>query len=225
MASPGSRTKTTDVWSLPQDEQLIGQRINDALPYSGWLCSHPGPKGLHQVHLHRQLGEALRCGGRQAFLLLPGGAQAPEDVLVDDALVPRSDIGHSAVVQFLRSRRLQDGEGEAFEAGRLAVRWFEQEVGPERHQLLTEESSLVWKALRAATRPAIVENAQGRRISGMRIGPAAHDLVTGSGMLLTRGGIQRLHLGCSSGSMTPRRRSLRSSLPRWKPTTRSQTNS
>ncbi|WP_051817582.1 hypothetical protein [Kitasatospora sp. NRRL B-11411] len=194
MASPGSRTKTTDVWSLPQDEQLIGQRISDALPRSGWLCSHPGPKGLHQVHLHRHLGEALSCGGRQAFLLLPTGARAPEDVLVDDAVAAGSDIGHSAVMQFLCSRRLQDGEGEVFEAGRLAVRWIEQEVGTERHQLLTEETSLAWKALRAATRPAIVENTQGRRTSGMRIGPAAQDLVTRSGMPLTRGGVQRLHL-------------------------------
>ncbi|WP_174514898.1 hypothetical protein [Streptacidiphilus anmyonensis] len=215
MASPGSRTKTTDVWSLPEDEQRIGQRISEALPRSGWLCSHPGPKGLHQVHLHRQLGEALGCGGRQAFLLLPDGAQAPEDVLVDDAVAPRSDIRHSAVVQFLRSRRLQDGEGEVFEAGRLAVRWFEQEVGPKRHQLLTEESSLVWKALRAATRPAIVENAQGRRISGMRIGLAAHDLVTGSGMLLTRGGIQRLHLGAEPPADQKRDRLEPRSAARW----------
>lgn len=197
MASPGSRTKTTDVWSLPQDEQLIGQRISEALPRSGWLCSHPGPKALHQVHLHRSLGEALSCGGRQAFLLLPTEARAPEDVLVDDAVAPRSDLGHSAVVQFLCSRRLQDGEGEVFEAGRLAVRWFEQEVGPERHQLLTEETRLIWKVLRAATRPAIVESTQGRRISGMRIGLAAHDLVTNSGMLLTRGGVQRLCLAAA----------------------------
>ncbi|MFG3046187.1 hypothetical protein ACGFZR_14825 [Streptomyces sp. NPDC048241] len=207
MALPGSRTnsrtKTTDVWSLPEDEQLIGQRISEALPRSGWLCSQPGPWGLHQVHLHCSLGEALSCGGRQAFLLLPEGARAPEDVMVDNAVAPRSDLGHSAAVQFLCSRRIQDGEGEVFEAGRLAVSWSEQQVGPERHQLLTEETSIVWKALRAATRPAVVESPQGRRISGMRIGPAAHDLVTSSGMLLTRGGVQRLHLAAapSTGQM------------------------
>ncbi|MFD8418489.1 hypothetical protein [Streptomyces sp. NPDC059466] len=198
MTPHGSGRKATDVWSLPEDEQLIGQRIGEALPLSGWLagwlCSHPGPKGLHQVHLHRSIEEALSCGGRQAFLLLPAGAQAPEDVMVNGAVAPRSDIGHSAVVQFLCSRRIQDGEGEVFEAGRLAVRWFEQEVGPERHQLLTEETRLVWKALRAATRPASVESAQGRRITGRRIGLAAHDLVTSSGMLLTRGGAERLRL-------------------------------
>ncbi|MEV0734570.1 hypothetical protein AB0I51_01090 [Streptomyces sp. NPDC050549] len=194
------------MWSLSEDEQLIGQRISEALPRSGWQYSHPGPRGLHQVHLHRSLGEALNCGGRQAFLLLPDGARAPEDVLVDSAVAAESDIGHSAVVQFLCSRRLQDGEGEVFGAGRLAVRWFEQEVGPERHQLLTEETRLVWKALRAATRPAVVESTQGRRISGMRIGPAAHDLVAGSRMLLKRGGVQRLQLATAppTGEMRER---------------------
>ena len=102
---------------------------------------------------------------------------------MDKAVAPKADFGHSAVVQFLCSRRLGDGEGEVLEAGRLAVRWFEQEVGPESHQALTAETNLAWRALRLATRPAIVESAQGRRISGMRIGPAAHDLVTSSRML------------------------------------------
>ncbi|MEV4442812.1 hypothetical protein AB0K09_28125 [Streptomyces sp. NPDC049577] len=116
---------------------------------------------------------------------------------MDNAVAPQTDIGHPADVQFLCSRRIQDGEGEVFEAGHLAVCWLEQQVGPERHQLLTEETSLAWKALRATNRPAIVESTQGRRISGMRIGPAAHDLVTSSEMLLTRGGVQRLHLAAA----------------------------
>ncbi|MER6442399.1 hypothetical protein ABT275_39715 [Streptomyces sp. NPDC001185] len=97
---------------------------------------------------------------------------------MDKEVAPRADFGHSTVVQFLCSRGLRDREDEVLEAGRLAVRWFEQEVGPEGNQVLTDETNLVWRALRSATRPATVESAQGRRISGMRIGPAAHDLVT-----------------------------------------------
>ncbi|MFB6893410.1 hypothetical protein ACFCX4_29300 [Kitasatospora sp. NPDC056327] len=116
---------------------------------------------------------------------------------MDDAVAPGSGIGRSAIMQFLCSRRLRDGEGEVLEAGRLAVCWNEQEVGPGRHQLLTEETSLARRALRAVTRPAVVENAQGRRTSGTRIGPAAHDLVTRSGMPLTRGGVQRLRLAAA----------------------------
>ncbi|MCX4865971.1 hypothetical protein OHU11_22875 [Streptomyces sp. NBC_00257] len=194
MAPPGSRTRTTDVWLLPEDERVVGQRIGDVLPRSGWLCSQPGPKGLHEVHLHPSLVEALDCGGRQAFLLLPEGAGAPEDVLVAEGAVSRSDLSRSAVLQFLCSRRFRDGAGEALEAGRLAVRWDEPEVGPERHRLLTDQTRLAWRALRSATRPASVEAAHGGRVSGMRIGPAAYDLVTGTGMPLTRGGSQRLRL-------------------------------
>ncbi|MFJ1708859.1 hypothetical protein [Kitasatospora sp. NPDC088346] len=196
MAFPGSRTKTTDVWPLPEDEALVGQRISDALPRSGWLCSHPGPKGLHQVHLHPSIPTALTCSGtRQAFLLLPTGAAAPSDVLVTSATFPpRPELAHHAVLQLLCSRRIQGPYGEIFEAGRLAVRWSEPEVGAEVHLLLTEETRTVWKALRSATRPAVVEDAHGRRIAGMRIGAAAHALVAGSPIPLTRGGVQRLHL-------------------------------
>ncbi|KQV14850.1 hypothetical protein ASE03_30165 [Kitasatospora sp. Root187] len=195
MAFPGSRTKTTDVWLLPEDEALVGKRIGEALPRSGWLCSHPGPKGLHQVHLHPSVPSALTCGGRQAFLLLPTGAAVPSDVvLTSETPSPRPDLAHRAVLQLLCSRRVQERQGEVLEAGRLAVRWFEAEVGAETHLLLTEETRTVWKALRSATRPAVVEDQHGRRTAGMRIGAAAHELVTNSRMPLTRGGAERLHL-------------------------------
>ncbi|MEU3303401.1 hypothetical protein ABZ729_26850 [Streptomyces sp. NPDC006678] len=81
-----------------------------------------------------------------------------------------------------------------FDGGRLAVRWFEPEVGPEMHQLLTEQTRLVWKALRAATRPAALQDTRGRRITGPRIGAAAHDLAAARRLPLTRGSIQRLYL-------------------------------
>ncbi|MET9915555.1 hypothetical protein ABZZ04_00475 [Streptomyces sp. NPDC006435] len=201
MAFPGSRTRTTCVWLLSEDERDVGRRIGEALPRAGWLCSHPGPKGLHQVHLHPSLGDALGCGGRQAFLLLPEGAGAPEDVQVAEGVVADPGLLHSAVLQLLCSRRFRDDEGEALEAGRLAVRWYEPEVGPERHRLLTDQTRLAWQALRSATRPAAVETPDGRRVSGLRIGSAAYDLVAGSGTALTRGGSQRLRLvvGRSAG--------------------------
>ncbi|MDK0520715.1 hypothetical protein [Streptomyces sp. ML-6] len=194
MASPGSRTKTTEVWLLPEDERDVGRRIGEVLPRAGWLCSHPGPKGLHQVHLHPSLGEALDCGGCQAFLLLPEGGRGPEGVQVAEGAVAGPALTHSAVLQLLCSRRFRDDEGEAIEAGRLAVRWYEPEVGPERHRLLTDQTRLAWQALRSATRPAPVETPDGRRVSGLRIGSAAYDLVAGTGMALTRGGSQRLRL-------------------------------
>ncbi|MFJ3660064.1 hypothetical protein ACIPPM_06295 [Streptomyces sp. NPDC090119] len=101
------------------------------------MASAPGARAADVCHEGREPRRAQVCGGRQAFLLLPDGARAPEDVLVDNAVAPRSDVGHAAAVQFLCSRRIQDGGSEVFEAGRLAVRWFEQQVGPETHQLMT----------------------------------------------------------------------------------------
>jgi hypothetical protein len=58
---------------MPADEVLLGQRIAEVLPASGWHCSHPGPLGLHQVHLHSSIESALACGSTQAFLGLPAG--------------------------------------------------------------------------------------------------------------------------------------------------------
>ncbi|MGW0931500.1 hypothetical protein [Streptomyces sp. NPDC002644] len=128
------------------------------------------------------------------FLLLPAGASPPEGVSVSEEAPRCSDLAHAAVVQLLQARRIRDAEGEVFEAGRLAVRWYESEVGPETHHLLSEQTRLAWKGLRAATRPATVMTAYGQEISGMRIGPAAYDLVANTRMPLTRGGIQRLWL-------------------------------
>ncbi|MFF9398798.1 hypothetical protein [Streptomyces sp. NPDC014744] len=194
MALPGSRTKTTDMWLLPQDEILVGRRIRGALPDGAWLCSQPGPAGLHEVHLHRTVEEALSCGGVQAFLLLPAGAAAPAGVVTTGAVTTRPELRHAAIVQLLRSRRVPDRNGEVFRAGRLAVRWNEPDVGPGTHQLLTGQTRLVWQALRSATRPAAFTDPTGRRTSGQRIGAAAHDLVARTGMPLTRGGAQRLYL-------------------------------
>jgi hypothetical protein len=194
MALSGSRTKTTDVWLLPDDEALVGQRIGELLPDAGWLCSQPGPRGLHQVHLHPSVREALRCGGVQAFLPLPAGAAAPAGVEDLTGSTTRARVPGAAVVQLLCSRRRQQPGGEVHEAGRLAVRWSEPEVGPEVHRLLTEQTRTVWQALRSGTRPAAVETPDGRRVSGTRIGHAAHALAAATGLPLTRGGSQRLHL-------------------------------
>ncbi|MFF9347237.1 hypothetical protein [Streptomyces sp. NPDC014734] len=218
MAPPGSRTHTkkTDIWLLPEDEVFVGQRIREVLPDAGWLCSHPGPRGLHDVHLHPSAGEALDCGSVQAFLLLPAGAAEPPGVVVTGRRPARPGLRHAAVVQLLRSLRMPggaseadvaneaDGAGESSEifcAGRLAVRWSEPDVGPEVHRLLYEQTRLVWQALRSATLPAVVEDVTGRKVTRTRIGTAAHELVARTGLTLTYGGDERLRL---SAKLPPR---------------------
>ncbi|CCH33363.1 hypothetical protein ABZ816_18435 [Actinosynnema sp. NPDC047251] len=189
MPHPGSRTKTTDLWLLPEDEAQVGRRIGEVLP-AAWMCSQPGPVGLHQVHLHATVEAAVGCGGVQAFLLLPAGAAAPDAVEVTDGVVTDPDLPHAAIVQLLRSR-VRD---EVFGCGRLAVRWSEPEVGPEVHRVLGEQTAEVWRAFRAATRPAALVDAGGRTLSGTRIGDAARELATRTGIPLTRNGGPHWHL-------------------------------
>lgn len=194
MALPGSRIKVIEFWLLPSDEAVVADRINEVFPDSGWLCSQPGPIGLHKVHLHCQLEEAMGCGGDQAFIPLPVGAALDSAIELACGLESRSNTPQLAILQFLRSRIHQDAIGEYFGSGRLAVRWFEPEVGPNMHAELTEQVRLIWAALRAATKPAAVITEQGRRTTGVRIGPAARQLVTERGLPLTLGGRVRLRL-------------------------------
>lgn len=98
-----------------------------------------------------------------------------------------------AVVQLLRSTMVELG-GAHFRRGRLAVKWFESEVGPEMHELLTEQAGAIWTAMKAVTKVAHVEDSNGRRLTGTRIGPAAREVVLRDGILLGRPGAQRLRL-------------------------------
>ncbi|MFC5185461.1 hypothetical protein [Actinomadura harenae] len=194
MPLPGSRTKSTDLWLLPPDEELLDAGVDRALPGAGWMCSHPGPVGLHQVHLHRTVRQAMECGGRQAFIPLPARASLPETAELTDGVEPRSPEPLQAIVQLLRSDLYEDEHGEHFRAGRLAVRWFEPEVGPALHAVLTEQTRLLWRALRTATQPAPVIDQFERRTSGARIGPAAREMVLDQVLPLTRGGWARFRL-------------------------------
>jgi hypothetical protein len=199
-------------WLLPEDENAFDLALCDTFPGAAWQCSHPGPPGLHPVHLHGSLGNAMACGGRgvQAFLHLPVGARLPASV-VPTAGVPTPDGPPVAtVVQLLRStRRHEPGgtycdhaaghehtedTGPYFDAGRLAVRWFEDEVGAETHQILRRQSREIRSVLTAVTRPARVKDQNGRRLTGYRIGPAAQAMAETTGIHLGRTGRQRFEL-------------------------------
>lgn len=194
MTPPGSRTRTTDVWLLPEDETLLGKRISEVLPQAAWRCSQPGPLGLHQLHLHVTVGEAMSCGGTQAFLPLPAGGSVPASIALAPGVPPPAGPPAEAILQLLRSAVRTDDQGEHFASGRLAVSWFEPEVGPDVHETLTAQTRLIWSALRATTRPAVIEDSGGRHSGGMRIGSLARQLVIEQGMPLIRSGWQRFRL-------------------------------
>ncbi|CAM2778858.1 hypothetical protein RHDE110596_00680 [Prescottella defluvii] len=206
MAYKGSRTTSTHVWLTPEDEALVGRAVTEAAPDAAWMCSRPGPVGLHPVHLHRAVEEAFACGPVQAFLLLPFGAAPPAGVEAADDVGTTPGPARRAIVQLLRSRLVQEewgrcrdddspGDDTAFQAGRLAVRWSEAEVDPDTARLLREQTAVVWKALRSATRPAMLVGPDGRSARGGRIGPSARSTVTTTGIPLTRGGTERCTLG------------------------------
>lgn len=184
---------STDIWLLPEDEILLGQRIGAAFPDAAWLCSQPGPYGLHQLHLHPTVEAALTCGGVQAFLSLPIGSSPCDDVVPVNGVQSPTGPPTQAVVQLLRSQMVNFG-GEHFRSGRLAVRWFESDVDPDTHRLLTSQTRTIWTSLKAATRVAYIERPDGRRLTGTRIGPAAHDKVIRDTIALGRPGAERFQL-------------------------------
>ena len=176
VAPRGSRTKSTNVWLTPDDEASFDDRLHEALPASAWMCSKPGPAGLHQVHLHTTLRDAMKCGGVQSFLPLPAGATLPPGVMAARGTdLPTGPPGQ-AIVQLLASRLVSSNGDEFYRQGRLAVKWFEPDVGPALHQILLDQTGLIWSALKTATRPARVSDGTGHVIAVGRIGPNARAL-------------------------------------------------
>jgi hypothetical protein len=209
MAYVGSRTKNVGTWLLPDDESTFDFVLRQRIPGVTWRCSKPGPLGLHPVHLHASLPLALACGGIQGFIHLPLGACLPDSVTLADGVPEPTGPPSAAIVQFLRSsyRHDQGGTychlgpghehpdgGVYFDAGRLATRWFEDEVGEQMHSQLLDQTREIFSALTAATRPARVVDQAGRNFSGYRIGAAAQDAARERQVPLGRPGVQRFSL-------------------------------
>lgn len=184
VAYSGSRTTSTDVWLWSDDYAALDAAVRAVAPVGAWQCSHPGPRELHQHHLHRTLPEALACGGVQAFLVLPFGTRPNGDVQVLPSTPKPEGLG-LAGIQLLRTAKLTDDRGEHLRAGSLAVRWFQDQVGDAAHELLTTQTKTVWTAFRRATRPAKLRGADGRSVSGKRIGHSARLLVEETGLPLS----------------------------------------
>jgi hypothetical protein len=184
-------TKKAIVWMLEDDVRAFGQQVRLALPVAWWMCSHPGPRGLHQVHAHASLEEALDCGGRiQASLPLPAGPEVPEGALVGAGVTPQPGVPVSALVRFVQTVQQPVGLfGSAhLQAGGLTVR-YEQGLFE-----LAEQVEQVWSALEKVTSSGLVAEADGTEHTGFRIGPAARALVTETGLALSLGGSERLAL-------------------------------
>jgi len=189
MAAAGSRSRVTTCWLLSEDERAVGDAISEALPDGRWRCSQPGPLGLHELHLHVDITDAMACGGTQAFLPLPAGASLPATVIASAGVPTPTGPPGAATLQLLQSRIAEDSFGRYFEAGRLAIRWYEHTVAPETHRLLVDQTALAWTALRRLTLPARIQDTHGRLTGGMRVGVRAKAFISEQKIPLRRSGL------------------------------------
>ncbi|GIG04229.1 hypothetical protein Cco03nite_09290 [Catellatospora coxensis] len=193
MPYAGSRTKDTGTWLLPADENAFDRLLRERIELIAWRCSHPGPVGLHPTHMHPTLAEAMACGSVQAFLHLPFGAALPQTVTLANGVRPPAGPPTEATVQLLRARIRNGHDGRSFEAGRLAVRWYENEVSPETHRTLVGQTRQIWSALTAATRLVRVDGRE-KPLFGFRIGQAAEAMIRETGGQLAVSGVLRFRL-------------------------------
>ncbi|MGN9910025.1 hypothetical protein ACTMTJ_20980 [Phytohabitans sp. LJ34] len=211
MAYAGSRTVNVGMWLLPDDEDAFDLALRMAFPATAWQCGQPGAPGLHPIHLHESLATAMRCGSRgvQAFLHLPIGARPPDGVTLADGVTVPDGPPVAAAFELWRSCRRHELDntycdhdpgyrhaagGAYFDVGWLDVRWFEDEVGADTHQLLLQQARAIRSVLVAATRPARIKNQFGKPLTGYRIGHAALTMVSTTGIRLGRPGTERFTL-------------------------------
>jgi len=173
MGFPGSRSKETRVWLLRSDEARFGEAIATVFPTATWRCRHGNRLDREPDHMFEGVLDALECGGGvHAFLPLP---------------VP-GEPGMRGIpaVQLLRSDLRHNEQGRYFRIGRVAIRWFEPDLSPVMHQLVTRQTNEVWRALRSVTSPAhVVRMLDGKEVAGRRIGPDALRLVQAEGLPLS----------------------------------------
>ncbi|GAB6897218.1 hypothetical protein [Kineosporia succinea] len=176
----------TRIWMLEDDVVAFGKQVSARLPAAWWMCSRPGPAGLHRVHAHAALDEALACSGAQAFLPLPAGAQPPAGALAGPGVATDPDLRVAALVQFLGTREHPAdlwGAGH-LEAGHLMARLSGDD--------LEEQRRVIWQALEEVTSPARLRLPDGSTDTCARIGAQARS--TAGRLALSRGGEERLTL-------------------------------
>jgi hypothetical protein len=156
MPAPGSRSKQTILFMVPEDEDVFGTGLATALDGRALWMDSPG-WGEH-ARPHRLLRDALHAGDQvQAFLRV-----------TDDDGVPTGPI-----LQYLASRVWRyENDLEFLREGRLAYRWF---PGEEPDWLVERFNALIrlaWQHLVACTHPHVADM-EDRRVRRARIGSHA----------------------------------------------------
>jgi hypothetical protein len=207
MFEPGSRSKQTSTFMLPEDEAAFDTALAPAIRGLAQWQTHD--HRTRTIALHDSLPEAMRHNRTQAFLRLLGrdGATVGPIIQYLNTIVKTTD---ETVLAATGGRfRVTADEPEEMEPGRLAFQWFPQEQADCVQRDFAVLAGLAWKALQAVTSPH-VETATGKLGRSYRVGLTAEAWVLSrSGLLLHDCALQLKIRPARAATATPRTRSAR----------------
>jgi hypothetical protein len=170
MFEPGSRSKQTSTFMLPDDEAVFDDALAPAIHGLAQWETHD--HRTRTITLHDSLPDAMIHNPTQAFLRLlgrDGGTVGPliqylrtMVVTTDETVLAATGDRHRATAE----------RPEAMSPGRLAFKWFPEDQTDCVQQDFAALTSLAWRALQAVTSPH-VETAAGKLARRYRIGSAA----------------------------------------------------
>jgi hypothetical protein len=171
MFEPGSRSKQTSTFMLPEDEAAFDEALTPAIHGLAKWQTHD--HRTRTITLHDSLPEAMRRDGTQAFLRLlgrDGGTVGPIIQYLRGVVVTTDEAVLAATGGRFRATAERP---EAMSSGRLAFKWFPEDGADCVRRDFPVLASLAWKALQAVTSPHVEIAATGKLARRYRIGAAA----------------------------------------------------
>jgi hypothetical protein len=191
MSEPGSRSKQTSTFMLPEDEAAFDKALAPAIRSLAQWETHDRWTGT--VMLHGSLPNAMRHDRTQAFVRLlgrDGDTVGPVIQYLRTVVVTTDETVLAAAGGPFRATA---GQPESMSPGRLAFKWFPQYETDGVRRDFPGLASLAWKALEAVTSPH-VETAAGKPARRYRIGPAAEAWALNCPNLLLHDGALQLQI-------------------------------
>jgi hypothetical protein len=170
MFEPGSRSKQTSTFMLPEDVAAFDKALAPAI--HGLAQWEARDHRTQAITLHDSLPDAMAHNPTQAFLRLlgrDGGTVGPLIQYLSTTAVTTDE----AVLAATGGRSRASAERpEAMSPGRLAFKWFPDDQAECVQRDFAVLTRLAWKAQQAVTSPHI-ETATGKLARRYRIGSAA----------------------------------------------------
>ena len=170
MFEPGSRSKQTSTFMLPEDVAAFDKALAPAIHGLARWEAHD--HRTRAITLHDSLPDAMGHNPTQAFLRLlgrDGGTVGPLIQYLCTTVVTTDEAVLAATAGRFRATAERP---EAMSPGRLAFTWFPEDQDECVQRDFAVLTSLAWKAQQAVTSPHI-ETAAGKLTRRYRIGSAA----------------------------------------------------